>query len=139
MAVVVDEYGATQGIVTLEDVIEEFVGEIDDEFDSGEAPTFRAEGEGYSVSGQFPIHELIERLALGDWPTGDVDTVSGYVTHRLGRFPEAGDAVPLGPYTVRVVAVQRRQVRRATVMPAQGESAQGESEKSSATPAADDH
>lgn len=117
MAAVVDEYGATQGIVTLEDAIEEFVGEIEDEFDTAAPPTFMPEGQGYSVSGQFPIHELLERLNLPDVDTGDVDTVSGYVTHHLGRFPEAGDTVALGPFTVRVLSVQRRQVRRVSVLP----------------------
>ncbi|HEX8340340.1 MAG TPA: hemolysin family protein [Tepidisphaeraceae bacterium] len=110
MAVVVDEYGATQGIVTMEDVLEQLVGEIDDEFD----PTtldFVQEGDYIRINGGFPLHEL--RLKL-DLPTeiekGDVDTVSGYVTDKLGRLPRVGDTVEMGPYDARVLTVARRRV-----------------------------
>lgn len=119
MAVVVDEYGATQGIVTLEDVIEEIVGEIEDEFDaaSGQTPDFLPEGEGYRVSGVFPLRELRDRLKLEDVEMGEnVDTVSGYVVQELGRWPRAGDKVQLGLYTMRVVSMMQRSKRVGQVL-----------------------
>jgi CBS domain containing-hemolysin-like protein len=119
MAVVVDEYGATQGIVTLEDVIEEIVGEIEDEFDNPSAPQFVMEGESYRVSGRFPLHELRERLKLtngvGD---GDVDTIGGYVTQKLARWPRAGDSVELGEsYRAKVVSVANKRVKEVLITP----------------------
>ena len=112
MAVVVDEYGATQGIVTLEDVLEEIVGEIEDEFDAAnkQAGDFVPEGEGFRVSGAFPLHELRERLKLTDDDLGadDVDTVSGLVVRELGRWPRPGDKIAVGDYAVRVASVLQR-------------------------------
>ncbi len=115
MAVVVDEYGATQGIVTLEDAIEEFVGEIDDEFDISAPPTLVVESGRFRVSGLYAMRDLCERLGLDDAPAADSDTLSGYITAQLGRFPSVGDVVPLGPYAVRVVAVHRNRVRQAEI------------------------
>lgn len=117
MAVVVDEYGATQGIVTLEDVIEEIVGEIQDEFDTAQNQDFVAEGESFRVIGAFRLHELRERLDLGELDTGDVDTLGGYVVQTLGRFPRAGDSVPLGNYTARIVKVDQNTVSQILILP----------------------
>lgn len=118
MAVVVDEYGMTQGIVTLEDVIEEMVGEIEDEFDSpGEQPGFHPEGQGYRVNGMYPIRELQVRLSLHDFEEEDVDTVGGYIVKKLGRLPEAGDAVRLGDYDVLVLVVEHRRIGEVMITP----------------------
>jgi CBS domain containing-hemolysin-like protein len=123
MAVVVDEYGATQGVVTLEDVLEEIVGDIADEHDAapggGGRNDFISDGESFRVAGSFPLHELRERLNLDRSVDLDgVDTLGGYVTRELGRFPRAGDRVPLGPYVVRVVAASNKRVTQALLIPA---------------------
>ena len=118
MAVVVDEYGATQGIVTLEDVLEEIVGEIEDEFDPVRRTDFLQEGGGYRVSGMFPLHELRERLDLADLEEEDVDTVGGYVVAHLGRWPRPGDTLPLGDrYNARVLSVLQRRVGQLLITP----------------------
>jgi CBS domain containing-hemolysin-like protein len=119
MAVVVDEYGATQGIVTLEDVIEEIVGEIEDEFDPVGRTDFLPEsGGGYRVSGLFPLHELRERLNLPDLEAEDVDTVGGYVVQELGRWPRMGDTLPIGDrYDARVLSVTQRRVGQLLITP----------------------
>jgi CBS domain containing-hemolysin-like protein len=120
MAVVVDEYGATQGIVTLEDVIEEIVGEIEDEFDTAPAQQFAREGESFRVNGRYPLHELRDKLdldesAVGD---GDVDTIGGFVIQKLARWPRAGDSVPLGEgYNATVVSVANKRVQQVLITP----------------------
>jgi CBS domain containing-hemolysin-like protein len=120
MAVVVDEYGATQGIVTLEDVIEEIVGEIEDEFDTAPAQQFAREGESFRVSGRYPLHELRDKLKLveSDIGDGDVDTIGGYVIQKLARWPRAGDSVPLGEeYSATVVSVANKRVQQVLITP----------------------
>jgi CBS domain containing-hemolysin-like protein len=119
MAIVVDEYGATRGIVTLEDVIEQLVGEIEDEFDPQAARDFIRDGESYRLNGLFPLRELRERLnmqEMADVP--DVDTVGGYIVAKLNRWPRPGDTIPIGPYLARVVTIQHRQVGQLVLTPA---------------------
>lgn len=118
MAVVVDEYGATQGIVTLEDVLEQIVGDIADEHDAGQQNDFISDGENYRVAGAFPLHELREKLNLVDIDSEGVDTIGGYITRELGRFPRVGDHVPLGPYVARVTAAQNKRVTAVLLTPA---------------------
>ena len=119
LAVVVDEYGATLGIVTLEDVLEEIVGEIEDEFDpiTPQQPFVREADGRCRVFGQYPLHELRDRLQLPDELElgADVDTVGGYVTRQLKRWPKPGDVVPLGGFEVRVVAVQQNRVQQVVI------------------------
>jgi CBS domain containing-hemolysin-like protein len=120
MAVVVDEYGATLGIVTLEDVIEEIVGEIEDEFDTTGPQTFVKEGEHFRVNGLIPMHELLGRLNLTDsnLDIGNVDTLGGYIVQHLGRWPRPGDTVPLERFTLRVQTVlQKRRAGQVLITP----------------------
>jgi len=122
MAVVVDEYGATQGIVTLEDVIEQIVGDIEDEFDDEAAGPglFVKEGDCYRVAGTFPLHELREKLQLIGKDLEEhegIDTVGGYVIKQIKRWPRTGDVVPIGPFTARVTGVRQRQVAQVIIEP----------------------
>jgi CBS domain containing-hemolysin-like protein len=126
MAVVVDEYGATRGIVTLEDVIEQIVGEIEDEFDPAARVDFVADGENYRVAGNYPLHALRERLELPDLNGVDVDTIGGWVIQQLGRWPRPGDTVPLGNYWVKVLSVQQKRVGQVMIMPATQEAARAD-------------
>lgn len=125
MAVVVDEYGATSGIVTLEDVLEEIVGEIEDEFDPVARNDFIREGAGYRVSGLFPLHELRERLNLPEFEFDTVDTIGGYIVQHLGRWPRPGDTLPIGPYIAKVLSIQQRRVGQVLLTPASTGKAEG--------------
>jgi magnesium and cobalt exporter, CNNM family len=115
MAVVVDEYGATRGIVTLEDVIEELVGEIEDEFDITAQPKFVAEGNTYRVGGLYPMHELRDKLGQLGEDIGDVDTVSGFIVKKLGRWPRVGDTVRLGDFELKVASLSQKRVGQVVI------------------------
>ena len=119
MAVVVDEYGAMVGIVTLEDVIEELVGDIEDEFDTADTrqADFVKEGDTVRVSGTFALHELRQRLGLKTITSGDVDTIGGFITQEMGRFPRPGDEISLGQFQARVLSVQKNRVTQVLLWP----------------------
>ena len=93
MAVVVDEYGGVAGVVTLEDLIEELVGDIVDEYDD-EEPLIKDLGDGaWSVAGTIPVNEINEKLRLSVPEDDDWDTLGGYLFHRLGHVPDIGERV----------------------------------------------
>ena len=110
MMIVVDEYGGTAGLVTLEDLLEEIVGEIRDEYDLAEEDPFRlASPTEAVVDARFPMEELNERLALGIPDSTDYDSVGGYVYAMLGDIPNPGDTFDSGraTWTVEEVSGQR--------------------------------
>ena len=117
LAVVVDEYGATVGIVTLEDVLEEIVGEIEDEFDPEKRTDFVAEAGGFKVSGVYSLLDLRDRLSLPELDADGVDTVGGYVVRELGRWPRTGDTVRIGNFTAKVLSVQQKRVGQLLLTP----------------------
>tara|TARA_B100000427_G_C15337963_1_gene519833 strand:- start:156 stop:821 length:666 start_codon:yes stop_codon:yes gene_type:complete len=109
---VVNEYGDTVGMITLENILEELVGQIQDEFDH-EKPFFELlEEDVWSLQGAMPLHELAE-LTGEDCDESGVTTVSGLITKRLGSFPKVGDILELGPYELRVEQTFRLQVEQA--------------------------
>ncbi len=109
-ALVVDEYGGTVGMVTLENVLEELVGPIQDEFDQ-EAPLVRQTGENaWQLNGALPAHRLPELIGQRLDLEGDVSTVSGLVMKRLGRFPCTGDVLVLGDYELQVKELEGTRV-----------------------------
>jgi CBS domain containing-hemolysin-like protein len=110
-AIVVDEYGGTAGLVTLEDLIEELVGEIVDEYDVEEPPVQRlGEGE-VSVTARLPVDELNELLDA-DLPEGDWDTVGGLLFNVLGRIPVEGEAVDVDGVHLVAERVQGHRIGR---------------------------
>jgi CBS domain containing-hemolysin-like protein len=110
LVVVVDEYGGTVGIVTIEDLLEEIVGEIDDEFDQAVAP-FRKLGEGhYLINARMGLAALNEALHL-DLPPGDYETVAGFIISQLGDLPRAGEQVRHGPLRFVVRRAEARTVK----------------------------
>jgi len=117
MAIVIDEYGGTAGLVTLEDLIEELVGEIVDEFDR-EEPTVEPLGGGaVRVSARMPIDDVNE-LVHADLPEGDWDTVGGLMFHLLGRLPVEGDCVECDGRELHAERVQGRRIGRVRIGPA---------------------
>ena len=110
LAAVLDEYGGTSGIVTLENVIEEIVGEIQDEFDL-ERPELVAMGPGrYRVDGGMLVEDLEDALDL-EISERDEDTIGGVVLSELGRRPRVGDAVQVGPLRLRVAEAERNRIK----------------------------
>ncbi|MGD0745197.1 MAG: hemolysin family protein [Verrucomicrobiota bacterium] len=110
-AIVVDEFGGTLGIVTLEDVLEELVGQIQDEFDEEKPELTRVSENVWEASGALPLHEL-EKLA-GEIGHGEgAATASGWITRRLGGFPKAGDVLTLGACELRVEEMDGPRVAR---------------------------
>jgi len=119
MAIVVDEYGSTQGVVTLEDVLEEMVGEIEDEFDPAPPEMIREEGAGYRVRGRVMLYELqqhIRTLAI-DLPSIQSDTVGGFVTEQMGRMPDEGDSIVVDGWQWTVTEADERQVHEIFLEP----------------------
>src|SRR5438552_2724993 len=110
-AIVVDEFGGTTGMVTLENILEELVGQIQDEFDQ-EKPLLTRTGENtWEAAGTLPLHELEELIGEPLREEG-ITTVSGWVTHRLGGFPKVGDLLTVGQYELRVEEMAGMRVAR---------------------------
>jgi CBS domain containing-hemolysin-like protein len=100
LAIVIDEWGSFEGIVTLEDTIEEIVGEIRDEFDE-EGIGIQEHDGGYSIDGRVPIRDVNEALGSG-FESEDFDTIGGLVLGLLGHAPEAGDEIVIDGHVFRV-------------------------------------
>jgi CBS domain containing-hemolysin-like protein len=113
-AVIVDEFGGTTGIVTLENVLEALVGQIQDEFDSEKSELVSAGENAWEVAGTLPLHEL-EKI-IGEVPQDEsVATASGWVTLKLGGFPKAGDSLAVGNFELRVEEMDGPRVARLKV------------------------
>lgn len=116
VAVVIDEYGGTAGIITIEDVIEEIVGEIADEHEDEEVTLVEIGERSYLVSGQVRVEELEEKLGAqlsGD----DYETVAGMIFTTLGRVPKSGTVVTRNGFRFEVDRADRRRIYRVKVMP----------------------
>jgi putative hemolysin len=111
LAVVVDEYGGTDGIVTMEDILEELVGEIEDEYDPA------AGADSSDFDGLLHHDELVERTGIV-LPEGPYETLAGFVQTHLGRVPTVGDEVEAHGHLFTVVEMDGRRVARVRIAPA---------------------
>jgi CBS domain containing-hemolysin-like protein len=109
IAVVVDEFGGTAGIVTMEDIIEELFGEIKDEYDVEEHICRRISSDTYLISGKVEIDHLNEKYKIGI-PEGDYETVAGYVENRIGRIPKQGESFIIDNYDIIIVKATQTKI-----------------------------
>jgi CBS domain containing-hemolysin-like protein len=113
MAIVADEYGGTAGLVTIEDCIEEIIGEIDDEYDTAEKPPIRKLSEfEVDLDAKVAIEEVNEEIGTKIPEEQEVDTIGGFLTVRLGKIPSKGDKLALNGYLFTVTEADERRVRR---------------------------
>jgi magnesium and cobalt transporter len=133
MAIVVDEYGTAAGLVTIEDVLEQIVGEIEDEHDFDEGPfIYKRSATEYTIKAHTSIEDFNEYFD-SDLPDEEFDTIGGLVVHEVGRLPKGGERVRLGGFRFTVKRADSRRVHLLTVE--RHEPAEGEDE---VTPEADD-
>jgi putative hemolysin len=112
LAIVVDEYGGTDGIVTLEDLVECLIGDIRDEYDGDEEDLHNdSRTSDFEVDGLISLEDLAEQSGV-DIPDGPYETLSGFVMHFLGRIPEAGDLINLNGIRITVLDMEGKRAGR---------------------------
>ncbi len=114
IAIVVDEYGGTAGLVTVEDVVEELVGEIRDEYDSEADPIVQEGADVFVFSAKVATGDMVERLNV-DIEDGEFETVGGYVLARVGRVPAAGETFSFDGLDVEVLEAERRRIHKVRI------------------------
>lgn len=116
LAIVVDEYGGTAGIVTMEDLVEELIGDIKDEYDEVQRPAASRTYGVTVVDGLMNLEDFAEECGL-ELPDGPYETVAGFVVARLGRLPSVGDEVAQGGQLIEVIEMDGRRIARVKVVP----------------------
>ena len=111
LAIVVDEFGGTVGMVTLENVLEELVGDIQDEFDTDKEEFRKINENEFTVDGALGLYELKDLIGL-ELESADVSTIGGYVTHLLGHLPRQGEELQIGDFQVTVTQADNRRVHQ---------------------------
>ena len=109
LALVVDEYGGTVGIVTLDNVLEELVGDIQDEFDAEKPELRKVTEDEFAVDGSLGLYELNDMMGL-ELESADVSTIGGYVTHLIGHLPKQGERTRIDEYEVTVAKADGRRI-----------------------------
>ncbi len=122
IAVVMDEYGGTAGIITIEDIIEEIIGEIEDEFDEkGSDPVEIAADGSAIVDARINVYEINEALGISIPESGSYDTLSGFIFSKTGRIPEVGESISHGGVAFTILDADHRRISRVKVVKAGGE------------------
>jgi CBS domain containing-hemolysin-like protein len=116
LAIVVDEYGGTAGLITLEDVLEELVGEISDEYDVDRPLLEHLDDDRIQVDGRVPVDEINEVTGF-DLPQGDWDTVGGLLYHLLGRVPVEGEGADCNGHRLIAQKVDGRRIAQVLIAP----------------------
>jgi magnesium and cobalt transporter len=114
LAIVVDEYGGTAGLVTVEDVVEELVGEIRDEYDSEAEPIVREGEDTYVFSAKVAFPDMLDRLGR-EIEAGEFETVGGYVLSRVGRVPGVGERFTFDDLDIEILEAERRRIHKVRV------------------------
>lgn len=118
MAIVVDEYGGTEGVVTLEDLLEEIVGEIADEYDVDDEQLYTSiPSGGYIVDARMNLYDAMETFHIKIPGEGDYDTIGGYVFHQVGSIPEKGLVIHNDDFTLEVLSTTDRNVEKVKILP----------------------
>ncbi|AUV80679.1 hypothetical protein C2R22_02590 [Salinigranum rubrum] len=125
MVIVRDEFGETEGILTVEDILEEIVGEI---FEVGEERFIRPTTDGLVVKGEVTVGEVNDALGVDLTTEGEFETVAGLINAELGRIGDVGDRVVVADVALDVERVDGHRIRRVRVRPMVGESSEGEAE-----------
>lgn len=120
MAVVVDEYGGTAGLVTMEDIIEELVGEIHDEYDTAETRVQRLSDRSVLLDARMPVHEINELIRVNIPETDEYDSVAGYIFHKLGRIPRPGETIEEDGFAITVQTAGAHRIFTVRVMKKDG-------------------
>ena len=118
-AVVVDEFGGTSGIVTMEDILEEVIGDIKDEFDDDESTIKKLDDGSYQLEGRMMIHEACDLMNLPvdtfDEVKGDSDSIAGLMLEVAGEIPKVNDVLTVGDFVFTILEVDRNRIKRVKV------------------------
>jgi len=117
MAIVVDEYGGTAGLVTVEDILEELVGEIHDEYDTRDSTIHRLSDGSSVLSARLPVEEANKLLSVHIPVSDEYDSLGGYIFQALGRIPRAGETLEGGDFHLTVQAADQRQIHLVRIRP----------------------
>ena len=112
MAIVLDEFGSTKGIVTMEDILEELVGEIQDEFDNEKSSLESMGNSVFRALASASIHDLNKELPESLEEDGNFETISGYILHHCGRIPDSGEIFVIGRYEFRILKKIRSSIQK---------------------------
>ncbi len=116
MAIIINEYGGVEGIVTMEDILEELVGEIQDEYDNENAILKREADNSYIVQGSASLTDLNEYLPESIHVDGDFETLAGFLISKLGRIPVTGDNVKTQDYEFTILKMHRSSITLVRIM-----------------------